>query len=73
MINVNFLPSRRIALYMARLFLSRSLAVLVMLVMVSLPGLLVVLVVVVVAPQAAHSAAAARINDGCRRRIAGSA
>jgi lipopolysaccharide export system permease protein len=34
MINVNFLPSRRIALYMARLFLSRSLAVLVMLVMV---------------------------------------
>ncbi len=34
MINVNFLPSRRIALYMAKLFLSRSLAVLVMLVMV---------------------------------------
>jgi lipopolysaccharide export system permease protein len=34
MINFNFLPSRRIALYMARLFLSRSLAVLIMLVMV---------------------------------------
>ena len=34
MINVNFLPSRRLALYMARLFLTRSLAVLVMLVMV---------------------------------------
>jgi lipopolysaccharide export system permease protein len=34
MINVNFLPSRRIALYMARLFVGRSLAVLVMLVMV---------------------------------------
>ena len=34
MINFNFLPSRRLATYMARLFLSRSLAVLVMLVMV---------------------------------------
>jgi len=34
MINVNFLPSRRLALYMARLFLTRSFAVLVMLVMV---------------------------------------
>ena len=34
MINVNFLPSRRIAAYMARLFLSRSFAVLIMLVMV---------------------------------------
>ncbi len=34
MINTNFLPSRRLALYMARLFLSRSLAVLIMLVMV---------------------------------------
>ena len=34
MINFNFLPSRRIALYMARLFMSRSAAVLVMLVMV---------------------------------------
>ena len=34
MINLNFLPSRRIALYMARLFLTRSLAVLIMLVMV---------------------------------------
>ena len=34
MINVNFLPSRRLALYMARLFLTRSLAVLIMLVMV---------------------------------------
>jgi len=34
MINLNFLPSRRLAAYMARLFLSRSLAVLVMLVMV---------------------------------------
>ena len=34
MINFNFLPSRRIATYMARLFLSRSLAVLIMLVMV---------------------------------------
>ena len=34
MINLNFLPSRRLATYMARLFLTRSLAVLVMLVMV---------------------------------------
>lgn len=34
MINVNFLPSRRIALYMARLFVSRSFAVLVMLTLV---------------------------------------
>ncbi len=34
MINLNFLPSRRLAIYMARLFLSRSLAVLIMLVMV---------------------------------------
>ena len=34
MINLDFLPSRRIALYMARLFLSRSAAVLAMLVMV---------------------------------------
>ncbi|HXG99267.1 MAG TPA: LPS export ABC transporter permease LptG [Sphingomicrobium sp.] len=34
MINVNFLPSRRLALYMARLFLTRSFAVLVMLVLV---------------------------------------
>ncbi|MDQ3073999.1 MAG: LPS export ABC transporter permease LptG [Pseudomonadota bacterium] len=32
--NLNFLPSRRLALYMARLFLSRSLAVLIMLVLV---------------------------------------
>ena len=34
MINLDFLPSRRIAFYMARLFLSRSAAVLAMLVMV---------------------------------------
>ena len=34
MINFDFLPSQRLALYMARLFLTRSLAVLVMLVMV---------------------------------------
>jgi lipopolysaccharide export system permease protein len=34
MINFNFLPSRRIATYMARLFLSRSFAVLIMLVIV---------------------------------------
>ena len=34
MINLNFLPSRRLAIYMARLFLSRSFAVLVALVMV---------------------------------------
>ena len=34
MINFSFLPSRRLATYMARLFLTRSLAVLVMLVMV---------------------------------------
>ncbi len=34
MMNFDFLPSRRIALYMARLFLSRSLAVLIMLVLV---------------------------------------
>ena len=34
MINLNFLPSRRLATYMARLFLTRSLAVLVMLVLV---------------------------------------
>ena len=34
MINFNFLPSRRIALYMAKLFLTRSVAVLVLLVMV---------------------------------------
>jgi len=34
MINFNFLPSRRLAVYMARLFLTRSLAVLVALVMV---------------------------------------
>ena len=34
MININFLPSRRLALYMARLFLTRSLAVLIMLVLV---------------------------------------
>jgi lipopolysaccharide export system permease protein len=34
MINLDFLPSRRIAFYMARLFLTRSLAVLVALVMV---------------------------------------
>ena len=34
MINFNFLPSRRLALYMARLFLTRSFAVLVALVMV---------------------------------------
>ncbi|MCY7397385.1 MAG: LPS export ABC transporter permease LptG [Sphingomonas bacterium] len=32
--NLNFLPSRRIATYMAKLFLTRSLAVLIMLVMV---------------------------------------
>ena len=34
MINFNFLPSRRLAMYMARLFLTRSFAVLVILVMV---------------------------------------
>ena len=34
MINLNFLPSRRLALYMARLFLTRSAAVMVALVMV---------------------------------------
>ena len=34
MINLDFLPSRQIALYMARLFLTRSLAVLIALVMV---------------------------------------
>ncbi len=34
MINFNFLPSRRLSLYMARLFLTRSLAVLAILVMV---------------------------------------
>ena len=34
MMNFNFLPSRRIAIYMARLFATRSLAVLIMLVMV---------------------------------------
>ena len=34
MMNLNFLPSRRIAIYMARLFATRSLAVLIMLVMV---------------------------------------
>lgn len=34
MINLNFLPSRRLAIYMARLFLTRSFAVLVLLVMV---------------------------------------
>jgi len=34
MMNFDFLPSRRIALYMARLFLSRSLTVLIMLVLV---------------------------------------
>ncbi len=34
MMNFNFLPSRRIAIYMARLFLTRSLAVLIMLVLV---------------------------------------
>ena len=34
MINVSFFPSRRLALYMVRLFLTRSLAVLVALVLV---------------------------------------
>jgi lipopolysaccharide export system permease protein len=34
MINLDFLPSRRVALYLVRLFLTRSLAVLVLLVMV---------------------------------------
>jgi lipopolysaccharide export system permease protein len=34
MMNFNFLPSRRLAIYMARLFLTRTLAVLIMLVMV---------------------------------------
>jgi lipopolysaccharide export system permease protein len=34
MINLNFLPSRRLAIYMARLFMTRSFAVLVALVMV---------------------------------------
>ena len=34
MMNLNFFPSRRIAIYMARLFLTRSVAVLIMLVMV---------------------------------------
>ena len=34
MINLDFMPSRQLALYMARLFLTRSLAVLVTLVMV---------------------------------------
>ena len=34
MMNFNFLPSRRLAIYMARLFVTRTLAVLIMLVMV---------------------------------------
>ena len=34
MINLDFMPSRQLALYAARLFLTRSLAVLVMLVLV---------------------------------------
>ena len=34
MINVSFFPSRRLALYMVRLFLTRSLAVLVALVLI---------------------------------------
>lgn len=34
MINLDFLPSRQLAFYMARLFISRSLAVLVALVLV---------------------------------------
>ena len=34
MINLNFLPSRRLAFYMGKLFLTRSFAVLVLLVMV---------------------------------------
>ena len=34
MINLHFFPSRRIAFYMARLFITRSLAVLVALVLV---------------------------------------
>ena len=34
MINLDFMPSRQLALYVARLFLTRSLAVMVMLVLV---------------------------------------